>query len=80
MKLYLLSFLFLVFTNTHAQSYTLTQTARNMHFGSAADVTVGSDSTVFLANGSGGLRAYSYDGTSFTKTAHILIPTVKPGM
>ena len=34
-------------------------------------MTVGSDSTVFLANGNDGLRAYSYDGTSFTNTAHI---------
>ena len=34
-------------------------------------MAVGSDGTVFLANYNDGLRAYSYDGTSFTNTAHI---------
>ena len=34
-------------------------------------IKISSDSTIFLANGQGGLRAYNYDGSSFTNTAHI---------
>ncbi|MBC8185816.1 T9SS type A sorting domain-containing protein, partial [candidate division KSB1 bacterium] len=37
----------------------------------AKGVAVDSVGTVFLANGHDGLRAYSYDGNSFTNTAHI---------
>jgi len=51
--------------------YTFTNTARNIQYGIACDVAVASDGTVFLANGTGGLRAYSYDGTSFSIIAHI---------
>ncbi|HNT67144.1 MAG TPA: FlgD immunoglobulin-like domain containing protein, partial [bacterium] len=39
--------------------------------GNAYGVAVGSDGTVFLANTDDGLRAYTYDGSSFTNTAHI---------
>ena len=64
--------LFCLSVVTHAQlSHQFTNTARNIHYGFAEGVAVASDGTVFLANGSGGLRAYTYDGTSFTNTAHI---------
>ncbi|MGD8781731.1 MAG: hypothetical protein PVH88_22540 [Ignavibacteria bacterium] len=46
--------------------HTFTNTAHNTHYGNAWDVAVSSDGTVFLANSNGGLRAYTYDGTSFT--------------
>jgi len=39
--------------------------------GGAFDVTVGSDSMVFLANGNDGLRAYSYGGSAFISAGHI---------
>lgn len=57
---------------THAQlSHKFTNTARNIHYGFAYGVVVGSDGTVFIANRKGGLWAYTYDGTSFTGTAYI---------
>ena len=34
-------------------------------------VAVGSDGTIFLANGGNGLRAYTYDGSSLTGVGHI---------
>jgi hypothetical protein len=35
-------------------------------------VEIGPDGTLFLANGSDGLRAYTFDGATFTNTAHIV--------
>ena len=52
-------------------THQFTNTARNTHYGSAYGVAVGSDGTVFLANETDGLRAYTYDGTAFSNTAHI---------
>ena len=51
--------------------YTFTNTARNIHCGDAKGVVVASDGTVFLANGFGGLWAFTYDGMSFSNTANI---------
>ena len=34
-------------------------------------ITLSSNGTIFLANGDDGLRAYTYDGSSFTNTANI---------
>ena len=39
--------------------------------GEANDVVVGADGTVFLANGEDGLRAYTFDSSALTNTAHI---------
>ena len=53
---------------------TFIKTAQNTHFGSPEHVTVGKDGTVFvgiLADGSSSLRAYTYNGSSFTNTAYI---------
>ena len=53
----------LLFQNaiTYAQlPYTFTNTARNIHYGSAYGVAVDSDGTVFFATRIGGLHAYSY--------------------
>ncbi|MDD3716468.1 MAG: T9SS type A sorting domain-containing protein [Candidatus Marinimicrobia bacterium] len=43
------------------------------HFpnGNARDIAVSSDETIFLANGTDGLRAYTFDGDTFTFKAHI---------
>jgi Secretion system C-terminal sorting domain len=38
--------------------------------GEALDVAVSPNGTIFLANGIDGIRAYTYDGTSITNTAH----------
>jgi len=64
--------LFCLSAVTYAQlPHTFTKTARNINYGYAHGVAVGSDGTVFLANDDDGLRAYSYNGNSFTNTAHI---------
>ena len=34
-------------------------------------MALSSESTILLANGNDGLRAYTYDGNSFTNTGHI---------
>jgi hypothetical protein len=55
-------------------SHKFTQTAQIADGGDetrGSGVAVAPDGTVFLANGGDGLRAYRYDGTSFTNTAHI---------
>ena len=39
--------------------------------GEANGLMVGSDGTIFLANGADGLRAYTLNGSSFTNIAHI---------
>ena len=39
--------------------------------GYARDLALSPDGTIFLANGQDGLRAYSFDGTSFTGAGHI---------
>lgn len=51
--------------------YEFTRIARNSHYGEARDVSISADGTVFLANGRGGLRAYSYDGSVIKRTALI---------
>jgi hypothetical protein len=60
---------------TYAQlPHTFTQTAQIADGGDEArgsGVAVAPDGTVFFANGGDGLRAYGYDGTSFTNTAYI---------
>ncbi len=69
--IYIIVFVFLI-ELTYAQfSHQFKNTARNIHYGEAEGVAVGSDGTVFLTNVEGGLYAYSYDGSSFTNTAHI---------
>lgn len=56
----------------HAQlPYTFTQIANINDGGETIDVEIGPDGTVFLLKGSDGLWAYSFDGTTFTNTAHI---------
>jgi hypothetical protein len=74
MKKYIASafilFLFYETASTQLQ-HTFSFTARYTHNGIACDVAVDSNSTVFLADGEEGLRAYSYHGMSFTNTAHI---------
>lgn len=58
--------------SAHAQlSHEFTNPVHNTHFSFALDVAIAADGTVFLANGEGGLRAYTYDGSSFTSTANI---------
>ena len=52
-------------------SHTFTQTARSEHCGSAMGVAIDSAGTVFLANGYDGIRAYRFDGESFTLAAHV---------
>ncbi|MCL4704713.1 T9SS type A sorting domain-containing protein [bacterium] len=59
-------------TTTYAQlPYAFTNTARNTHYGIALDVAVAGDGTVFVANGHGGLRAYTYDGETITRVTFI---------
>jgi hypothetical protein len=67
----------LLFTISYAQlTHTFTQTASiDVPFGfNGLDIEVGNDGTIFLAAGDSSLWAYSYDGSSFTKTASIEIP------
>ncbi len=57
---------------SHAQlTHIFNQTAHTNDGGYAQGVTVAINGTVFLANGDDGLRAYSYNDTSFINTAHI---------
>jgi C1A family cysteine protease/PKD repeat protein len=56
---------------TESQSFAFTPAGHIDDGGSAWDLTVSADSTIFLANDSDGLRAYTYDGSSFVNTAHI---------
>lgn len=61
-----------LFSPVHGQfTHEFTQTAHNTHYGDATSLAVGSGGTVFMANRSGGLRVYRFNGTSFTNTAHI---------
>ena len=74
MKTHILIMAFFIFTTAWAQPpHTFTQTAHINDGGIAVGLAVGLDGTVFLANGSDGLRAYNYDGASFTSTAHIIV-------
>ncbi len=52
-------------------SHLLINTAHINNGNTALDVATGIDGTVFLANMQDGLRAYNYNGASFTNTAHI---------
>ena len=49
----------------------LTEIAAINNGGQAWGVEIGSDGTLFLANGGDGLRAYTFDGAAFTNTAHV---------
>ncbi|MEZ4765436.1 MAG: hypothetical protein R3C26_20295 [Calditrichia bacterium] len=49
--------------------HTFTQIVRTYEGGEAYGIELGPDGTLFLANGDGGLRAYNYNGISFTNTA-----------
>ena len=49
--------------------YEFSQMARNAEMGSAQDVQVGPDGTVFAGYSFGGLKAYIFDGNSFQLTA-----------
>jgi hypothetical protein len=48
------------YSNLHSPTFThqFIQTARNTEYGSASDVIVGQDGTIFLADNFGGLIAY----------------------
>ncbi|NQT61471.1 MAG: hypothetical protein HQ556_00805, partial [Candidatus Marinimicrobia bacterium] len=71
-KLIVLMILFLPVSLVYGQfSHMFTQIARNLQYGYAVNVAVGPNGTIFLANDNDGLRAYSYDGSVFTNTAHI---------
>ena len=64
--------LFSFLSDSQAQlTYTFVPITRNTHFGTAQNVAVGPNGSVFLAFGEGGLRAYNYDGASFTNTTYI---------
>ena len=64
--------LFCLSTDLHAQlPYQFTNTAHIDNGSEGFGVVVGSDGTVLLANYEDGLRAYTYNGTTFINTAHI---------
>ena len=73
LKIFLKILLFMnVFTQLFAQlPYTFINKDRNIHYGTAENVVVGPDGTIFVACFSGGLRAYIYNEMSFIRTAYI---------
>ena len=54
-------------------AYQLRNSAHIDDGGFAAGVAAGHDGIVFLVNGADGLRAYYYNGTSFSNKAHIMV-------
>jgi len=71
MKVIYLLIIFVVITNSYAQLPQTFIKNTSVHNNNAAyDVAIGSDGTIFVAY-EDGLRAYIYDGTLFTNTAHI---------
>ena len=52
-------------------SFSLISSIHHFPDGNATDLAVSSDGTIFLANGSDGLRAYTFNGSIFTLKAHI---------
>ena len=72
MKVYILFALFIIFSNSYAQfTHNFIQTARNLNYGNANSIAIGPDGTIYLANGTGGLRAFQYNGYEFITTAYI---------
>lgn len=45
----------------------------NVHYGEAKDVKIGSNGTIFLANGTSGIIVYTFDGQIFTNISHLKI-------